>query len=77
MQTMKAVKLTNHSFVCTVSAIEMASSNAFELLKPHFASIKVPTSRDKVFKDECAFSFDSPVIFSFASAPSDNVFLSQ
>ena len=38
------------------------ASNVEELLKPHFQSVRIPQHGDKVFKDECAFSFDTPVI---------------
>ena len=34
---------------------------AKELLQPFLRSIRVPNAGDKVFKDECIFSFDSPV----------------
>lgn len=36
--------------------------NVEDMLKPHFQSIRIPQSGDKVFKDECAFSFDTPVM---------------
>jgi len=36
------------------------ASNVEELLKPHFQSVRIPQHGDKVFKDECAFSFDTP-----------------
>ncbi|CAH1396675.1 unnamed protein product [Nezara viridula] len=29
-------------------------------LTPHLSKIKIPTSSDKVYKDECVYSFDSP-----------------
>lgn len=32
-----------------------------EVLTPHLDSIKIPTSGDMVYKDECMFSFDNPV----------------
>ena len=41
--------------------IKMAS-DIQDLLQPHLRSIRVPNAGDKVFKDECAFSFDTPVI---------------
>ena len=34
---------------------------AKELLQPFLRSIRVPNAGDKVFKDECIYSFDSPV----------------
>lgn len=39
-----------------------------ELLVPYMPTIRVPRTGDRVFKSECAFSFDSPV--SVASCPS-------
>nr|CAG4650743.1 EOG090X0181 [Simocephalus serrulatus] len=38
----------------------MEESNIIEMLSPHLSSIRTPSASDKVFKDECAFSFDSP-----------------
>nr|CAG4636782.1 EOG090X0181 [Ceriodaphnia reticulata] len=38
----------------------MEESNTNELLKPYLSSIRTPKAGDKVFKDECAFSFDTP-----------------
>lgn len=32
-----------------------------ELLRTHFSNISVPQPTDKVYKDECVYSFDSPV----------------
>jgi hypothetical protein len=34
---------------------------AIELLTPHLNSIKIPTNSQKIYKDECVFSFDTPV----------------
>ncbi|KAJ8964323.1 hypothetical protein NQ314_004993 [Rhamnusium bicolor] len=31
-----------------------------ELLREHLKNIKIPTGSDKVYKDECVFSFDNP-----------------
>ncbi|XP_030746487.1 ubiquitin carboxyl-terminal hydrolase 5 isoform X1 [Sitophilus oryzae] len=31
-----------------------------EQLQPHVKNIKIPTENDKVYKDECVYSFDSP-----------------
>ncbi|XP_050315105.1 ubiquitin carboxyl-terminal hydrolase 5 isoform X2 [Anthonomus grandis grandis] len=31
-----------------------------ECLQPHLKTIKVPTGTDKVYKDECVYSFDNP-----------------
>lgn len=38
-----------------------------ELLVPYMPTIRVPRTGDRVFKSECAFSFDSPVSVSSAS----------
>lgn len=40
-----------------------------ELLVPYMPTIRVPRTGDRVFKSECAFSFDSPVSVSSASPP--------
>ena len=32
-----------------------------ELLTLHLNNIKIPTSSQKIYKDECVFSFDTPV----------------
>ena len=40
---------------------EMASESPASILQPHLRSIRVPCAGDKVFKDECVFSFDTPV----------------
>lgn len=32
-----------------------------ELLVPYMPTIRVPKSGDRVYKTECAFSYDSPV----------------
>lgn len=32
-----------------------------EILQQHLKSIKIPTEHDKVYKDECVYSFDNPV----------------
>lgn len=32
-----------------------------EDLMPHLAKIKAPFGQEKVYKEECAFSFDNPV----------------
>ena len=31
------------------------------VFQQHFSRIRVPQGGDKVYKDECAFSFDNPV----------------
>lgn len=40
---------------------------AMEELRQHFGSIRVPQGGDKVYKDECMFSFDTPVSQIFIS----------
>jgi hypothetical protein len=37
-----------------------------DTLKQHLSKIKAPFGGEKVFKDECAFSFDNPVCISIA-----------
>lgn len=51
----------------------MEDSNIIEALKPHLSSIRTPVAGDKVFKDQCAFSFDSPVSLHFDNANVSNV----
>lgn len=29
------------------------------LIRPHFSKVKIPNTYDKVYKDECMFSFDT------------------
>ena len=31
------------------------------ILAPNAGRVRIPDQRDKIFKDECLFSFDSPV----------------
>lgn len=40
---------------------KMAAGDLGELLVPHMPTIRVPRSGDRVYKNECAFSYDSPV----------------
>lgn len=40
---------------------KMAAGDIGELLVPHMPTIRVPRSGDRVYKTECAFSYDSPV----------------
>lgn len=35
--------------------------SAIELLTPHLNSIKIPGNSQKIYKDECVYSFDTPV----------------
>lgn len=46
---------------------QMAAGDLGELLVPYMPTIRVPKSGDRVYKTECAFSYDSPV--SAASHP--------
>uniref|UniRef100_A0A8C0RMS4 Ubiquitin carboxyl-terminal hydrolase n=1 Tax=Canis lupus familiaris TaxID=9615 RepID=A0A8C0RMS4_CANLF len=39
---------------------KMAAGDVGELLVPHMPTIRVPRSGDRVYKNECAFSYDSP-----------------
>lgn len=47
---------------------QMAAGDLGELLVPYMPTIRVPKSGDRVYKTECAFSYDSPV--SAAKPPS-------
>lgn len=40
---------------------KMEDSNLGETLKPYLSAVRVPKPGDKVFKDECLLSFDTPV----------------
>lgn len=40
---------------------QMAAGDLGELLVPYMPTIRVPKSGDRVYKTECAFSYDSPV----------------
>lgn len=35
------------------------SDEVLGLIRPNFAKVKIPTTYDKVYKDECMFSFDT------------------
>lgn len=35
------------------------SEEVLALIRPNFKAVKVPTTYDKVYKDECMFSFDT------------------
>jgi hypothetical protein len=39
----------------------MEDLNINEMLKPYLSFVRKPKAGDKVFKDECVFSFDTPV----------------
>ncbi|XP_063578426.1 ubiquitin carboxyl-terminal hydrolase 13 isoform X4 [Pongo abelii] len=41
---------------------KMAAGDIGELLVPHMPTIRVPRSGDRVYKNECAFSYDSPKV---------------
>lgn len=36
-----------------------------DLFQPHLSKVRVPSTYDSVYKDECVYSFDTPV----SSAP--------
>ena len=42
-------------------ANKMEDLSINEILKPYLSIVRIPKAGDKVFKDECAFSFDTPV----------------
>lgn len=48
---------------------KMAAGDIGELLVPHMPTIRVPRSGDRVYKNECAFSYDSPVSEARRRAP--------
>lgn len=35
------------------------SEEVLALIRPHFSKVKIPSTYDKVYKDECMFSFDT------------------
>eukprot|EP01036_Dinobryon_divergens_P039629 gene39629-52265_t len=35
-------------------------NNLLPIIRSEFGKLKIPTQHDKVYKDECVFSFDSP-----------------
>ena len=39
---------------------QMDISNLLPIIRSQFAKLKIPTEHDRVFKDECILSFDSP-----------------
>lgn len=39
----------------------MANNKFFECLNVHLSRIRLPTANDKIYKDECIYSFDCPV----------------
>lgn len=38
---------------------DAATEEVLSLIRPHFGKVKIPTTYDKVYKDECMFSFDT------------------
>lgn len=48
---------------------QMAAGDLGELLVPYMPTIRVPKSGDRVYKTECAFSYDSPVSAAVPSLP--------
>ena len=38
---------------------DVVSDEVLGLIRPHFSSVKIPSTHDKVYKDECMFSFDT------------------
>lgn len=37
------------------------TSGRLDLILPHLSDIRIPTTGDKVYKDECVYCFDTPV----------------
>jgi hypothetical protein len=48
-------------FYITKRNIRDRYMTAMELLTLHLNNIKIPTNSQKIYKDECVFSFDTPV----------------
>ena len=42
-------------------AVQMENYSEASMLSPQAGKVRIPEPRDKVFKDEGFFSFDSPV----------------
>ena len=38
----------------------MATDEVLNVIRGEFSKLRVPSSHDKVYKDECCLSFDSP-----------------
>lgn len=38
---------------------DVISEEVSALIRPHFSQVKEPKTYDKVYKDECMFSFDT------------------
>lgn len=38
---------------------DAVSEEVLGLIRPHFSKVKAPSTYDKVYKDECMFSFDT------------------
>jgi hypothetical protein len=51
----------NLSLSTTKRNIRDRDMTAIELLTPHLNSIKIPGNSQKIYKDECVLSFDTPV----------------
>lgn len=47
----------------TTTSPSMESINTMDAFLPYLNDIRVPNSSDKIYKDECAYSFDTPVFF--------------
>uniref|UniRef100_A0A4W4G9P5 Ubiquitin carboxyl-terminal hydrolase n=1 Tax=Electrophorus electricus TaxID=8005 RepID=A0A4W4G9P5_ELEEL len=45
---------------CPYSRLKLMATDLGELLVPYMPTIRVPRSGDRVYKSECAFSYDSP-----------------
>ena len=38
---------------------DTVSEEILAFIRPNFSSVKIPTTYEKVYKDECMFSFDT------------------
>lgn len=43
----------------TMIESDTISEEVLALIRPNFKAVKIPTTYDKVYKDECMFSFDT------------------
>lgn len=43
----------------SVKDCDAISEEVLALIRPHFGKVKTPSTYDKVYKDECMFSFDT------------------
>lgn len=54
-----SAKMPPASSSLSVVDSDVVSDEILGLIRPHFGSVKTPSTYDKVYKDECMFSFDT------------------